>query len=183
MRPLPAPRRHLQPARAAGAALLVLGLVALAVAYVPVPGLDLAHYGWPLIVVLAGLLLIGLGAALDGASGLALPGGVVTAAGLVLAAQTALGAYQTWAYAWPLVVPGGVGVGLLAQGLIRRSPRELRAGRRLLETALLLFAVLAAFFEGVIHLSHWDFGPYGRLVLPVALIAAGAALILRRPRR
>ena len=173
-------RRRIEPGTAAGAALVLLGIFALAVEYLPVPGFDLGHYGWPLIVVVGGLLLIGFGAAVAGASGLAVPGGIVLMTGLVLTAQNALDAFQTWAYAWALVAPGGVGVGLIAQGWIRRSRVQVRAGARTLWTGLLLFVVLGAFFEGVVHLSHLDLGIYGKLVLPVALIVGGVLLIGRR---
>lgn len=181
MTQVPGPaRRRVDPGAAAGAALVLLGVLALVVEYVPVPGFDLGHYGWPLIIVVAGLLAIGFGAAVDGASGLAVPGGIVLMTGLVLTVQNTFDAFQTWAYAWALVAPGGVGVGIMAQGWIRRSRAQVRAGTRALWTGVLLFVVLGAFFEGVVHLSHWNLGPYGKLVVPVVLILAGVLLLSRR---
>ena len=55
-------------------------------------------------------------------------GGIVTMIGVVLAVQEAYGLYQTWAYAWALVAPGGVGVGLTVYGLLARRGDDLRGG-------------------------------------------------------
>lgn len=163
-----------------GGGLVLLGVLGLLIEYVPIPGVDLGHYGWPFLIVVGGLLFMAFGAAVEGASGLAVPGGIVLMAGVVLAVQNFFDAFETWAYAWALVAPGGVGVGLIVQGWIRRSRGEVRAGLRVLWVGVILFLVFGLFFEGVIHLSNWDLGIFGKLLVPVALILLGAWLLVRR---
>ncbi len=172
--------RRLDGATVFGAGLVLLGVLALVVEYVPIPGLDLGHYGWPFLVVIAGLLFIAFAVTVAGASGLAVPGAIILMVGAVLAVQDLFDAFETWAYAWALVAPGGVGIGIALQGWIRRSRTEIRAGLRVLWAGVLLFVVFGIFFEGVIHLSHWDLGIYGRLLLPALLILLGVWLLVRR---
>jgi hypothetical protein len=73
--------------------------------------LDLGRVGWPLFVIVPGLGLLGLGLATPGRLGevLATVGGVVTMAGLVLLVQNAADRFDTWAYAWTLVLLVGPG--------------------------------------------------------------------------
>jgi len=54
-------------------------------------------------------------------------GGILTMVGVVLAVQEAYDLYQTWAYAWALVAPGGVGLGLTIYGLFTGRRDDLRA--------------------------------------------------------
>src|SRR5665811_626209 len=99
-----------------GALLIVLGAAALVVR---VSGVEI---GWPAWVILPGVALLIAAFAVPGpgGSGLAAAGGIVTAVGTLLAVQDATGTYASWAYAWALVAPGGVGAGLLLYGLLTR---------------------------------------------------------------
>jgi hypothetical protein len=145
-----------------------------------VVGFDLGHYGWPLFVIVPGLLLFVAALAtadVRAGTGLATAGGITTMVGLVLAVQNATGLWATWAYAWALVGPGGTGVGLLVYGLLRGQRDLVTAGARTLGVALVLFAGFGLFFEGVIGLSGEPF-LLNSQVLPVVLIAAGAVLVL-----
>lgn len=173
-------RRRLDGPLVLGAGLVLIGALGLIVEYVPVPGLDLARYGWPFLIILSGLLFLAFAVAVEGTSGLAIPGGLVLMAGVVLAVQNFFDAFQTWAYAWTLVVPGGVGVGIVVQGWIRHSQAEVRAGVRVAWTGVVLFVVFAIFFEGVIHLSHLDLGIFGKILVPLLLILLGIWLLIRR---
>jgi hypothetical protein len=69
--------------------------------------------------------------------------------GLVLAVQNATDLYATWAYAWALVAPGGVGVGLVAYGFLSGQREVLRAGLPILGVGVALFLGFGLFFEGV----------------------------------
>jgi hypothetical protein len=93
-----------------GGLLLLLGIVVLLGQALE---LELGGVGWPFFVIVAGLGLLGLGLAAAGRLGevLATVGGVVTMAGLVLGVQDATDRFDTWAYAWALVVLVGAGLG------------------------------------------------------------------------
>ena len=93
---------------AVGGLLLLLGILVLAG-----QTLDLGRVGWPLFVIVPGLGLLGLGLAVPGRLGevLAMVGGVVTMAGLVLLVQNATDRFETWAYAWTVVLLVGGGAG------------------------------------------------------------------------
>lgn len=165
-----------------GVLLVFVGVVYLAARYLPRPvaDLDIGHYGWPVFVLVPGIVLLGFGLAVRELSGLCIPGAVITMTGLVLAVQNTFDLWATWAYAWALVAPGGVGLGLWLQGLAARQPGLRRAGLRAMAVGLLLFLVGAAFFEGVAHLSGREFGIIGQLLVPALLIAAGVWLLVRR---
>jgi hypothetical protein len=95
---------------ALGGLLVLLGLVVLLGQAVD---LEVGQVGWPFFVIVPGLGLLGLGLAVAGRLGevLAMVGGVVTMAGVVLGVQNATDRFDTWAYAWTLVVLVGQGSG------------------------------------------------------------------------
>jgi hypothetical protein len=165
-----------------GLLLVLVGIAYLVGQYVPRPFIqvDVGHYGWPLFVMVPGLVLMVVGATNRGASGLCIPGAIIIVTGLVLAIQNTFDLYATWAYAWALVAPGGVGIGLWVQGLVTGNPGLRAAGIRAMGTGLAIFLVGAAFFEGVIHISGREFGPVGQLILPALLIVVGLWLLIRR---
>src|SRR4029450_1418066 len=84
-------------------------------------GRGLGGVGWPLLVIVPGLALLGVGLTAAGRLGevLATLGGLVTMAGLVLGVQNATDRFDTWAYAWPLVVLVGPGIGRWLVGVVR----------------------------------------------------------------
>jgi hypothetical protein len=140
---------------------------------------DLGQYGWPLFVIVPGVLIFlgSLAAPPREGEGLAIAGGITTMVGVVLAIQNATGLWATWAYAWALVAPGGVGLGLALYGLIRGRPDLVSAGARSLGAGLGLFVAFGLFFEGVIGLSGDPF-LVGSDYLPIVLIGIGALLLL-----
>lgn len=158
-----------------GVVLIGLGLLFLADRVV---GLDLATAGWPLFVIVPGLLLFVWGLSMTGREGvgLAVGGGITTVVGLILAVQNATGLWATWAYAWALVGPGGTGVGLLGYGLSHRDQGLVTSGLRSLGSGLALFVAFGLFFEGVIGLSGQPFltSDSG----PVILVVAGVVILL-----
>ena len=88
-----------------GALLGALGLVFLAGEQL---NLNVSRNGWPLFVIVPGVVLLVAGLAIprEVGLGLAIPGGIVTAVGLILAFQNATGAWASWAYMWALIAPG-----------------------------------------------------------------------------
>ena len=142
-------------------------------------GLDLGRFGWPLFVIVPGVVLIGFAFAVGGrgGAGLAIAGGITTVTGIVLAVQNATGLWATWAYAWALVAPGGAGLGLFLYGVLTGQQEFVVGGRGMLLVGLGLFVGFAIFFEGIIGLSGNRLIPFDT-VLPVLLVAIGGLLVL-----
>lgn len=167
----------------AGVILVVVGLASLAGRLVTV---ELGVETWPLWVVVPGVvMLVGSLFIPDrGGVGLAIPGGIVTMAGLVLWVQSATGLYATWAYAWALVAPGGVGLGMFVFGLARGYGDVRSGGLRTILVGVGLFLGFAFFFEGVIGLSGNRIADLDT-ILPVALVALGVIVLAMAfvPRR
>jgi hypothetical protein len=164
---------------ALGIVLVVVGLFALGVV---VFGVDLTQYGWPLFVIIPGLTLLVVGF-VGGGVGASVPGGIVTMLGLVLAYQSSSGDWASWAFAWALVAPGGVGLGLYLQALRDRDPVMLRRGRTLIFIAALIFMIGFVFFESILGISGTDYGIFGKAALPGLLIVIGIILLVRSIQR
>ncbi len=164
---------------ALGIVLVVVGLFALGIV---VFGVDLTQYGWPLFVIVPGLTLLVVGF-LGGGVGASVPGGIVTMLGLVLAYQSSTGDWASWAFAWALVAPGGVGLGLYLQALRDRDPEMLRRGRTLLFIAAMIFIIGFVLFESILGISGQDYGIFGKAALPGLLIVIGIILLVRSIQR
>jgi hypothetical protein len=177
--PYPPRRRSVGSSAALGMVMIVVGLFALIIV---VAGVDLTQYGWPLFVIIPGLTLLVAGF-LSFGSGATIPGGVVTMLGLVLAYQNSTGDWPSWAYAWALIVPGGIGLGMYLQALRDRDHHALRTGRTLMFIALLIFAIGFVLFESILGVSGRDYGMVGKAALPALLIVIGAILLVRSVQR
>ena len=171
--------RRIGPSAALGAVLIVLGIFALVVV---VAGVDLTQYGWPLFVIIPGLTLLVVGFVWFG-SGATIPGGVVTVLGLVLAYQNGTGDWPSWAYAWALIVPGGIGLGMYLQALRDRDQHALRTGRTLMFIGFMIFAIGFVLFESILGISGRDYGLVGKAALPALLIVIGVVLLVRSVQR
>ena len=164
---------------ALGIVFVVVGLFFLLVRLVNV---DLGAYGWPLFIVIPGLTLLIVGFVSLG-TGAAIPGGILTMVGLVLAYQNSSGNWASWVYVWPLVAPGGVGVGLFLQGMRDRNQGLIKQGRSLIVIAFLIFMIGFVFFESILHLTGTDYGLFGKVALPGLLVIIGIALLVRSLQR
>jgi hypothetical protein len=164
---------------ALGGLLLLLGIVVLLGQAID---LDLGRIGWPFFVIVPGLALLGLGLATPGRPGelLATVGGLVTMAGLVLLVQNSTDRFDTWAYAWTLVILVGPGIGRWLLGVVRGRGDLAATGGWLMAAGLVGFLVLAAFFEVVIGIGGRPVGSAGRYGLAALLILAGLVLLGRR---
>jgi hypothetical protein len=173
--PAPTPARRSGTGLAMGVVLVVVGVFYLVV---QVAGIDLSVFGWPLFVIIAGLSLLVVGFASLG-TGAAIPGGILTMVGLVLAYQNSTGHWTSWAYAWALVAPGGVGLGLFLQGIRERNPGLIRQGRSLMFIALLIFMVGFVLFESIFNISNINDLPVVKAALPALFILIGVLLLAR----
>jgi hypothetical protein len=177
--PPPAKPRGGGSSAALGIVLVVVGLFALGVVLF---GVDLTQYGWPLFVIIPGLTLLVVGF-LGGGAGASVPGGIVTMLGLVLAYQSSTNDWASWAFAWALIVPGGVGLGLYLQALRDRDPARLRRGRTLMFVSALIFMIGFVLFESILGISGQDYGVFGKAALPALLIVIGIILLVRSIQR
>ncbi len=164
---------------AVGIVLVVVGVFFLLMRLLEI---DLSTYGWPLYVIIPGLTLLVVGFVSLG-SGALIPGGIVTMTGLVLAYQSATEDWASWSYAWALVAPGGVGLGIFLQGLRVRNPNLTKQGRSLMFWAAMIFLVGFVFFESILNISGHDYGKLGQAALPGLLIIIGVTLLVRNFQR
>jgi len=164
-------------------------LIGLGVALLAVNGFglrlpfDIGSIGWPALVIVPGVILLvaGLLTSGDGGQGLAVAGGVVSTIGLLLAYQVATDHWASWAYAWALVAPTSVGVALTLWGALHGHSSVAADGVTTAGIGLVLFIVGFALFEGVLHIGDGlGLVPLGLQMLPVALIVAGALIIVGR---
>ena len=155
-----------------GIVLVVLGLV-----FLLGRGLDFGALAWPFFVLVPGLIMLAVAfLGQRGSAGLAIPGSIVTTIGLILLVLNLTDYWQAWAYSWALIV-AGAGLGNFIQGALTRDAMKERDGLKAAYFGLVLFAAFGAFFEFFI----WGgAGLVVRWVLPLALVAAGVYLIMRR---
>ncbi|TAN31430.1 hypothetical protein EPN29_13455 [bacterium] len=177
--PPPARPRRGGSSAALGVVLVVVGIFALAIVMF---GIDLSTYGWPLFVIIPGLTLLVVGF-LRGGAGASIPGGIVTMLGLVLAYQSSSGDWPSWAFAWALIAPGGVGLGMYLQALRDRDVSRLRRGRSLMFVGALIFLIGFVLFESILGISGLDYGAFGKAALPALLIVIGIILLVRSIQR
>jgi hypothetical protein len=111
---------------------------------------------------------------------LAMVGGVVTMAGVVLGVQNATDRFDTWAYAWALVVLVGAGVGRWLVGVARGRGELAASGGWLIAVGLVGFVGFAVFFEVVVGIGGRPVGSGGRYRLAALLIGVGLVLLGRR---
>src|SRR5690606_4763664 len=155
-----------------GALLVVVGLL-----FMFGQSVDIGSVAWPFFVVVPGLVM--LAAAFIGkreSAQLAIPGSIVTTIAIILSVLAATDYWQAWAYCWTLIVVAA-GFGNFLYGALTNDHKRERDGLQSAYIGLGLFAAFGAFFEFLI----WG-GLAGilRWVLPIALIAGGAYLLLRR---
>ncbi len=161
---------------------LIIGLLLIAVGLLLILGrllgIRLGAYLWPLFILVPGAAVLFIGLLTRGpvAQPLVIVGSIVSAVGSLLFYQNATGHWQSWAYAWALVAPTSIGVGLLIYGAIHGRRELVKSGTDLATIGLALFAGFAAFFELVIGISGFGLG---NLLWPILLIGVGVLFLVR----
>jgi hypothetical protein len=167
-----------------GVVLVGLGSLSLLAQLAQPFGAGIGRAAWPIYVIVPGLgFFVAMAASGRGAGWLAIPGSIVTAVGLILLYQNTFDHWESWAYAWALVFPTAAGLGVLIDGLWTDRPTAVRKGTLMAGSGLAVFVLFGAFFELGLDLGGLTGGAPGRVVLPVALIAAGGYLLQQQRRR
>ena len=109
---------------------------------------------------------------------LAIPGSIIVMVGLILLLQNWLAIWETWAYAWTLIVCA-VGLGIAFFGMWSDQPDLRNSGWSLARLGLVLFVVFGVLFEFI-----FSFGSGVQRLKspfwPVLLIVVGLGLLLYR---
>src|SRR5712691_5748000 len=135
------------------------------------------------VLVVLGLLALLIVGFVSLGTGALIPGAILTVIGLILAYMNATQDWPAWAFAWPLVAPGGVGLGIWLQGLRNHDAQLLRQGRVLMFVALLIFMIAFVIFGTIFRISDTDYGLFGKAALPGLLIVIGIVLLVRSIQR
>lgn len=143
---------------------------------------DIWHYFWPLFIVGFGLLFFaGMIAGGKEAGGLAIPGSLFTMLGLLFLFQNTFNHWASWAYAWALLAPTSIGIGLMIFGKWSDKPGLYQPGWLLMIIGLTIFLAMGAFFELVVGFA--GFASPGRILWPLVLIVVGVLLLFGRSFR
>ncbi|HMD81175.1 MAG TPA: DUF5668 domain-containing protein [Anaerolineales bacterium] len=158
-----------------GAALILFGLLALAGQIFR--GFDFWGVIWPFLIVGVGaLFFLGMFSGGKSAAGLAIPGSIFIAVGLMLFLQNLFDHWESWAYGWTVILMA-VGLGVYIMGRYTENPGQRASGLSLLKIGAILFVIFAGFFEMIFN----SFA-FSRFLFPAALILFGIYLILGRSR-
>ncbi len=164
-----------------GAALIVIGIAFWLNQYY---GLRLARFSWPFFVIVPGILAFVFALSLEEKAGkwLAHVGSVITMAGFLLLYQNTFKHFESWAYAWALVLPTSIGIGQLIYGSLKNLESVVANGKRYIKYGITIFAVGFIFFELVIGISGFGLNKivFGGYFFPLLLMALGTFFIFRR---
>lgn len=130
---------------------------------------------WPFFIIGAGaLFFVGMFAAGKSAAGLAIPGSIICMVGLILLAQNIFGHWESWSYAWTLILLS-VGAGIYIMGWYSGDGTQRESGVRVMKIGAIMFIIFGAFFEMIFNSFS-----FSKFVFPVALILLGGWLLVAR---
>lgn len=142
-------------------------------------GVQTMAFAGPLMVLVFGsVFFVGMFAGGRQTGALAIPGSMFVILGLMLLVQNILDAGESWAYAWSLFAPAGVGVGLVIYSWWSVKPELKRPGYILITIGLVIFIVFGMFFEAFFGL--FGSGMSNTVLLSLGLIGLGVLLLVGR---
>lgn len=161
---------------------IILGLIligfGLAFSLIQILDFDFWGFSWPFAVIgVGGVFFVAMLIGGKSASGLAIPGSVVSTIGLILLYQNTFGHWESWAYAWTLIFTA-VGIGITIMGARDGRAGVRQSGLRVAGVGLFLFLLFASFFE--LGLGFPGFFRTSRIVWPLLMILAGIYVIVFR---
>jgi hypothetical protein len=160
--------------------LIGVGLVGLGILFLAGQVFHLDFWGilWPFFIIVPGLFFF-VGMFVMGKNGapLAVPGSIVTMVGLILLYQNITGHWASWAYAWALIFPTAVGLGVAIAGLWSDEPRTVRSGAMMAGIGLVVFMFFGVFFELLLNISGLRSGLFGRVLFPLMVIGVGLLVV------
>jgi hypothetical protein len=107
---------------------------------------------------------------------LAIPGSIVTMIGLILFYQSLTDHWESWSYAWTMIITS-VGIGIMIAGAWSGSASQRKSGWGVTKTGLVLFVIFGTFFEMILAGSQRSLPQF---IFPVLLILVGIYLIITR---
>lgn len=146
-------------------------------------GYGIGQISWPLFIIVPGLVILVMSLKSKNSNvAITVAGMMTTVTGLLLAYQNTFGHFESWAYAWALVSPLGLGVGQILHGRSHYNPELVEIGRRMVKIGAGLFVAGAVFFELIINISgrgisHLFSSDYA---FSIILIGAGVVFLLWR---
>lgn len=140
---------------------------------------DLFSVMWPIFVIIPGaMFFVVMATGGKKTSGFAFPATIITTTGLLLLYQSLTNHWESWAYAWTLIMPTAIGVAMMIHGAIQGDERAVRTGGTMAIVGTTLFLLGIVFFEFVLDISGRAGSTALGVVGGVLLIAAGAAFIV-----
>lgn len=133
---------------------------------------------WPLLIVLLGLMFfVMMILARRRGAWLAIPGAVITTAGIILYVHNTFDLWVTWTYAWALLI-SAVGIGMLIMNAyLKRGGLQTAAGW-VIGVGLVLFVIFGIFFEVILDLAGLSIN--SGVFLGSGLVLLGLFVVLSR---
>lgn len=158
-----------------GAALIIIGILFM---LGQVFDFRLGRLIWPFYIIVPGVLLFAYSLAMrgSGGEGVAIFASIVTMTGTLLLYQNTFNHFESWAYAWALVAPTSIGLGMFIYGSIKSQASLVQNGKRLVTIGGVIFIVGGVFFELIIGISGFGLGSYAWAIL---LIVLGVFFLVR----
>jgi len=175
---------HKPTGRAGASTLLGVVLVGLGALFLAarVFRISLIGYLWPFFIIVPGVVcfvvMVIAGKEHAKAFGLlSIPGAIVTMTGLLLLYQNTFNHWESWAYAWALIMPTSIGIGLAIYGWWIDDQKLVNRAMQIAMFGFGGFLVMGAFFELLLNISN---SVVSTIVWPGLLILGGLYLLRRR---
>lgn len=136
----------------------------------------LGSYLWPFFIIVPGLAFFYF--MVQGGKNtapLAIPGSIITATGLLLFYQNITHHWESWSYAWALIVPTSLGIGFYITGIWGENESMRRTGQGFIKVGLIMLIVGGLFFEMILGISGTR---PNRVIWPALLIIVGIYMVV-----